>query len=171
MGTALPFPLPSPFAPSGFSFGIPPTPRPAQLGVTTSALQGSQDRLIDPATLDYVRDGRGGWVHTADHRTAVLIGLSVELNRSPYDPEDGTLIAERRAAGDLSSPEFIGAETVRVLEAFARAGILANPVVAIRDEAGAPLLDADGRTIVDTAWIDLASGSPINQTFTPYLPR
>lgn len=171
MGTAFPFPLTSPFAPSGFTFSLPAVPRGTQLGATTSALQGSQDRLIDPRTLDFVRDGAGGWVHTADNRTTVLIALSVELNASPYDPDDGTLIAARRAAGDLSSPEFIGAETVRVLEGLARAGVLAAPIVSIRDAAGDPLVDDLGRTIVDTAWIDLASGSPINETFTPYLPR
>lgn len=157
--------------PSGYSFAIPTNPRAGQLGVITSSLQGSYDRLIDPDTLDYVRDGVGGWVHTADSRSTVLIGLSSVLNGSPYDPEDGTQIDERRTLGDLSSPDFIAAETVRVLEGFARAGLIANPTVVVRDADGNELTDAQGRLQVETAWSDLAAGSPINTTFNPYQPR
>lgn len=153
----------------GYSFTIDPAQDQGQPGAGGQI--GIADRLIDPGTLDYVRDGRGGWVHTPDNRSTVLIALSVQLNRSPYDPDDGTMIEERRTQGDLSSPDFIGAETIRVLENLARVGVVANPVVAVRDAAGDPLSDDQGRTQVDTAWIDLASGSPITTTFLPFQPR
>lgn len=150
----------------GFSF-VPGGRALALLGVTPSSITGGLDRLIDPTTRDYVRDGAGGWVETADSRTIMLGALSIELGASPFDPDHGTAIAQRFRDGTLTEMEFVQAETVRVGEDLAREGILSDLVVTIRDELGRPLVDESGRNVVHTSWRDLASGSPIDQTFTP----
>src|SRR3954468_2151305 len=112
---SFPFPLPSPFGgfgSSGLSFV--PTERALQLGLTPATLPGALDRVIDPRTLDYVRQPDGTWAETADSRTIVFIALSVRLGGSIWDPQDGTTIASIRERGEPASPDIILADTQRV---------------------------------------------------------
>lgn len=158
---SLPFSLPSPFGGSSLSF-VPS----AVLGLTPAALPGSLDRVIDPKTLDYVRLPDGTWADTADSRTIVLIALSVRLNGSPWDPEDGTQLAAMRERGQSISPELALAETQRVGTALTRDGILSRFTASVRTAAGTNRVDALGRLSILCNWHDLASGSPVNLVYT-----
>lgn len=167
-GTSFSFPFSSPFG-SGFSFA------PSPGGSPLSSLSLSQpnrnsdgiDRLLDPVTLDYVRTANGEWAETADNRTTVLIALSIHLGESPFDPDQGTDFAARIKSGAGLSPEFLQAETVRVGQDLARAGILSDLRVTVRDVDDRPLRDQTGRLAVKTEWRDLSSGSAATTTFTP----
>lgn len=165
---ALSFPLSSPFG-SGFTFvpGIGGTPIEALSIQAASAASDGVDRVLDPVTLDYVRTENGEWAETADNRTTVLIALSIRLGESPYDPDQGTSIARRLMTGQAVTPEFLQAETVRVGEQLARAGVLSDLRVTVRDQDKRPLRDSAGRLAVKTEWRDLSSGSPVATTFAP----
>lgn len=150
---------------SGFSF-VPPGQSLSAIGVTPATITGGQDRLIDPFTLDYIRTDDGEWAETQDSRTIMLISLSVRLGESPYDPGHGTSIAARRKSGVGLTAEFLQAETVRVGEELRQEAVLSDLIVEVRDDNGELLRDNTGRQIIRTQWRDLASGSPINATFT-----
>lgn len=163
-----PFPFSSPFG-SGFSFVPSPGGTPlSELHLNTpTPVSDGIDRLLDPVTLDYVRTPNGEWAETADNRTTVLIALSVRLGTSPYFPDQGTSISERLSSGQVITPEFIQAETLRVGEQLARAGVLSDLRVTVRDFQNTPLRDQAGRLAVHTEWRDLSSGSPVPLTFSP----
>lgn len=127
---------------------------------------GQLDQLLHPLTLDYVRTADGEWEQTADSRTIMLVGLSIRLGQSPFDPGDGTAIYELLRQGELVSPEMIQSEVLRVGGIFTREGILSDLLVSVRDEAGQGLVEGSGRAAVSMSWRDLASGSPINEVFT-----
>ncbi len=120
------------------------------------------DRLIDPVTRDYVRTTNGEWVEVPDSRTLVMIMLELELGASPFDPADGTTIAELRRNGDPITPDEVQAEAQRIGDALTRAGVLAEFQATTRDAAGNVLRDSAGRMVVALAWRDLASGSPVD---------
>jgi hypothetical protein len=128
---------------------------------------GQLDQLINPLTLDYVRTVDGEWQQTADSRTIMLIAMSVSLGMSPYDPGDGTALAALIRQGELVSPEMVQSEVLRVGQILTREGVLADLLVSVRDSAGRSLVDETGRLVVRMSWRDLASGSPINEAFTP----
>jgi hypothetical protein len=136
-------------------------------GTPATRLGGRTDQTLDPVTHDYVRTPNGEWAETADSRTIFLIAVSTRLGQSPFDPGHGTSIYEIMRAGALVTPEVLQSETVRVGSALARDGVLSDLVVAVRDARGRPTVDEAGRTVVKTSWRDLASGSPIDQAFSP----
>lgn len=156
------FPFASSFG-SGFDFA--PEVRPgtplAALGATGAGNPGQLDQLIDPATLDYVRDG-GEWAETADSRTLMMDMLELELGSSPFDPGDGTTIAARRREGAPVTPEEVEAEVLRVGDILTRSGTIADLEVSVRDANGDVLRDSSGRFVVALSWRDLASGSPVD---------
>lgn len=165
MGTSFSYPFSSPFQGSGFTF-VPPPTRAQQLGQNTNPNVG-RDRMLDPVTLDYIRTTNGEWAETSDSRTIVLIALSVSLGESPFDPQHGTSIRRRLKNGIGLTSDFLQAETVRVGEELRQEGILSELTVAVRDQDGNKLRDEAGRPVIRTQWRDLASGSPIDATFTP----
>lgn len=126
---------------------------------------GVVDQMLHPVTLDYVRTANGEWQQTADSRTTMLIALSIELGASPFDPDQGSAIAQLMRDGDLVSPEMVQSEVLRVGASLAGEGVLSDLTVAVRDEPGVPA-DKDGAVIIELGWHDLASGSPINEVFT-----
>lgn len=166
--TSFAFPFASPFG-SGFSFVPAPGGSPlSSLSFNAPAPSSSGiDRLIDPVTLDYVRTDNGEWAETADNRTTVLIALSIRLGASPFDPDQGSSIADRIESGFGLDPEFLKAETERVMSQLARAGILGDLQVTVRDADGDALRDQTGRLAAKVEWRDLSSGSPATTTFTP----
>lgn len=147
------------FVPSGFQL--------AQLSPTPSTIAGGLDRLIDPDTGDFVRTADGQWAETQDSRTIFLIRMNVHLGKSPFNPQHGTAIAERKALGLPLTPEFLQAETVRVGTELTNEGVLTDMVVVVRDAQGRPLRNKAGRQVVQVQYRDLSSGSPVDQTFTP----
>jgi hypothetical protein len=156
----------APPAGSGFSF-VPFGRSLSVLGATPASLIGGLDRMIDPVKLDYLRTDDGRWAETQDSRTIMMISLSVELGRSLYDPEHGTVIAERIRSGDGFTPELAQAETIRVGTDLTNEGYISDLVVRVRDDQGRAFTDATGRRLnIKTSWRDLASGSPINASFT-----
>jgi hypothetical protein len=166
-GTSFPFSFPSPFG-SGFSF-VPPiggTPIGGSFINPPSRESNGIDRLIDPVTLDYVRTEDGQWAETADNRTSVLIAFSIALGSSPFDPDHGSQIADRLKDGGLT-PEFLRAESVRIGEQLARAGILSDFQVTVRGPDKEPIRDQAGNLSVLLRWRDLSSGSPATTAFTP----
>jgi hypothetical protein len=174
-GSVVPPPVPIapsvPSAPGSGSSGLSflPARSPSSVGATPATLTGGLDRLIDPNTGDYVRTPNGEWVETQDSRTIFLIAMSVELGTSPFDPDHGTGIAAQRRAGLQLSATYLQAETVRVGQDLANEGILSDLLVQTADPTGKQLRDHTGRVAVRTQWRDLASGSPIDSTFT--VPR
>lgn len=126
-----------------------------------------KDMLLDPVTNDYVRTANGEWAETEDSRTIFLIAVNTRLGQSAFDPDHGTSIYEIMRAGALVTPEILQSETVRVGQALARDGVLSDLVVAVRDVRGKAIHDEAGRTVVKVSWRDLASGSPIDETFSP----
>lgn len=134
---------------------------------TPNDFGGQLDQLLHPVTLDYVRTVDGEWQQTADSRTIMLIAMSVHLGTSPYDPGDGTALSELLRQGELVSPEMVQSEVLRVGQILTREGVLADLLVSVRDSSGRALVDETGRLVVRMSWRDLASGSPINEAFTP----
>lgn len=166
MSTPFSFPFSSPFG-SGFSFVPGGGSSLESLGPTPlSLLGGLGDQLIDPATLDYVRTENGEWAETADSRTIMMIQLDTEIGASPFDPQDGTAIKQMLRDGDLTE-DVVLAETRRAAGILQAEGILSNLSVTIRDSDGNLLLDDKNRLQVRMSWQDLASGSPVSQTFIP----
>jgi hypothetical protein len=167
-GTSFSLPFSSPFG-SGFSFVPSPSGTPLALLSLNPPSRHSDgiDRLIDPITLNYVRTENGEWAETADNRTTVLIALSIRVGESAFDPDQGTSFGRRRQNGQGLSPEVLQAEIVRVGEDLARAGILSELAVAVRDQDGLPLRDDAGRLVAQLQWRDLSSGSPATATFAP----
>jgi hypothetical protein len=164
-----PAPPPIPPAPSSGGSGLSFLPGGSTLGAigaTLPNITGGLDRFIDPATGDYVRTANGEWAETQDSRTIMLIALSIELGASPYDPNHGTGIAAQRRAGGPLSSDYLQAETVRVGQDLANEGVLSDLLVQATDPTGRQLRDSAGRVAVRTQWRDLASGSPIDSTFT-----
>lgn len=167
-GTSFPFSFPSPFG-SGFSFVPAPggSPLSALSFNAPNAASSGIDRLLDPVTRDYVRTDNGEWAETADNRTTVLIAFSIRLGRSPFDPEQGSSIADRIKSGAGLTPEYLLAESERIGAQLARAGILTDLQVTTRDIDKNPLRDGEGRQAVKLEWRDLSSGSPAALTFAP----
>jgi hypothetical protein len=153
---------------SGLSFV--PVLAPGAVGATPASPTGGLDRFIDPQTKDFVRSPNGEWVETQDSRTIFLIALSVELGASPYDPSHGSGVAAQVRAGGTLSASYLQAETIRVGQELAKEGIISDLLVQTTDPTGAQLRDrVTGRIAVRTQWRDLASGAPIDSTFT--IPR
>lgn len=126
------------------------------------------DMLLDPITLDYVDDGEGGWVETADSRTMVMIQIEKELGRSVTAPGDGTMIREWFANGDPVTPDLVEAEVTRTMRLLERDGILTDFAMQIADENGADLVDGDGRFTPQLSWTDRATGNPVDLTYAPF---
>lgn len=166
--SAFAFPFASPFG-SGFSFAIGEGGSSLEdLDITAPGALSSQiDQVIDPATWDYVRTENGEWAETADTRTMMLLMLSIELGASPYDPADGTTIAELRRDGAPLTPEVLKDETMRAGGILQAAGIISDLAATVRDPQGRVLKDAAGRTVVAVTWRDLSSGSPVDLAFQP----
>lgn len=156
----------SPFAfPFGSGFSFVPGPGGSSLSALdptpAGALSSQIDQLIDPVTFDYVRTPDGAWAETADSRSIMLIAIELELGASPFDPQDGTMLAELRRTGDPITPEIVKEETLRVGSALQAAGVISGLVVNVRDEHGNVLRDGSGRLVVQLSWRDLASGNPV----------
>lgn len=159
--SALAFPLAGPLGGSGFSF-VPGSGTPPVLGQIVGSAPTLTDMLIDPVTLDYVRNAAGEWAETADSRTLMMIALELELGASPFDPQDGTTIAARRRDGDPVTPDEIEAEALRVGDQFQREGVIADFSATVRDAADRVLRDSSGRLIASLSWRDLASGTLVD---------
>lgn len=151
---------------SGFSF-VPAGRSLSAIGVSTLSIQGGQDRLIDPVTKDYVRTDTGDWAETADSRTIMLIAMSVRLGESLFDPEHGSQIEQLMEKGLYISPEVLQSDAVRIGAQLQAESILSGLTVQVRNAEGDPIFDANGVAKVVMNWTDLASGSPINASFTP----
>lgn len=150
-----------------FGSGYWSSPSPDTSPVIGSGTAGQFDRLIDPVTRDYVRTANGEWAEVPDSRSTMMLMLELRLGASPYDPGDGTTIADLRENGDPLTPEDVLAETLRAGGILQAAGIISDLSVTVRDSFGAVQHDQNGRLLVRTAWHDLASGSAIDEIFTP----
>lgn len=158
-------PFASPFG-SGFSFA--PITRAEALQQNPGGdIPGAFDMLLDPVSLDYVRTDNGEWAETADSRATVMIMLELELGASPFDPGDGTRLRALRRVGDPITPEVIQADVLRAGGVLVADGVISDLAVDVRDTAGDALVDESGRGAVQLHWRDLASGSPVDASFSP----
>lgn len=130
-------------------------------------LGGLLDQLLDPITLDYVDAPDGSWTETADSRTIFVIMARTRLGKSYLAPGDGTRIDEELETGDPVTPEFVQAEYQRIAQILTRDGVMSNFQIAVRDENGDPIVDEDGTFSPQMSWIDLATGSPVDNVTTP----
>lgn len=137
---------------------------------TTRAQMGGAltDQLLDPVTLDYVDDGEGGWLETADSRTMVMIQLEKMLGRSITAPEDGTMIREWFELGDPVTPALVAAEVTRAMRLLELAGLISDFAIRIADDNGEDLVDDNGRFSPVLTWTDRATGNPVDLTYAPF---
>ncbi len=126
---------------------------------------GVTDQLLDPVTLDYVRTVDGEWQETPDSRTTMLLMLELHLGASPFDPGDGTTIADMRESGAPLTREDALQETLRAGGVLVTAGIISELSAAVEDSNGVTLHDESGRLLVRAAWRDLASGATSDLIF------
>lgn len=146
------------FIPAGFRLG-------ANGGRGAPTVVDGLDRRIG-VNGDYVRTANGEWEEAQDSASIMLIAMSVRLGKSAYDPHHGTSIQDRIESGG-ASPDFYISESVRVGTDLAHENILTDLVVTARDGDGRLLRDEDGRLTIHMHWRDIASGSPVQSTFTP----
>lgn len=150
-----------------FGSGYWSSPSPDTSPIVGGGSSGKFDRLIDPVTYNYVRTANGEWTEVSDSRSTMLLMLLLELGASAFDPGDGTNIAELRRTGDPVTPEDVLAETIRAGGILQAAGTIADLSATVRDSSGALLRDQNGALLVRAAWRDLASGTPIDEIFSP----
>lgn len=155
------FDLPAPNAPA-------PTPGPSTSSTSTrTVLGGLLDQEIDPLTLDFIDTDDGEWSETPDSRAIVLCQLELVLGASFSTPGDGTDIKARFERGDPVTAQFVEAEARRALEVLEALGTIGSVEVNWRDERGAQLVDETGRAVFELAWVDLATGSPVEDVYFP----
>jgi len=158
-------PFSSPFG-SGFIFA-PITRAEALQQNPAGEIPGAFDMMLDPVSLDFVRTDGGEWAETADSRATVMIMLELELGASPFDPGDGTRLRALRRVGDPITPEVIQSDVLRAGGVLVADGVISDLSVDVRDTAGDALVDESGRGAVQLHWRDLASGSPVDASFSP----
>jgi hypothetical protein len=132
-----------------------------------TVLAGLLDQEIDPISLDYVDTDDGEWAETADSRSIVMCQLDLELGKSITTPGDGTDIKAKLESGDPLTTSFVEAEIRRALAVLEAAGIIGSVRVNGRDENGDQLVDETGRAAFELQWIDVATGSPVDDIYRP----
>lgn len=150
-----------------FGSGYWSSPSPDSSPIIGAGSSGQFDRLINPVTYDYVRTAAGEWTEVSDSRSTMMLMLLLRLGASPFDPGDGTNIAELRESGDPITPEDVLDETLRAGGVLQADGVIADLTATVRDSSGNLLHDQGGRLLVRTAWRDLASGTPVDEIFQP----
>lgn len=157
-----------------YSFDLPGSmsPPPSASGLSTSSNAANRaiigavyDQEIDPVSLDFIDTDDGEWRETPDSRSIVLCQIEIELGGSIFTPGDGTRIAERLRDGDPLTTAFVEAELGRALGVLATAGILASVRVNGRDRQGRQLFDESKRPVFELHYIDLATGSPVDEVY------
>lgn len=114
---------------------------------------------IDPVTLDFLRDGRGGLVYADGAETAVLHQLSIEFGGDWLLPTDGSRLHELSLFGGANSPEAIDAEIRRCLDVLVRRGRISEPQVVARQVR-------TGRVDAEVRYRDTRTGRPISFSTT-----
>jgi hypothetical protein len=159
-----------------YSWDIPTQPNPpapSSSGLATSSaglrtvLAGLLDMVIDTVTLDYIRTDNGEWLESADSRSIVLCQLELELGKSYTTPGDGTEVKARLESGEPLTTSNVEADVRRAMAVLEAAGIVGAVEVSGRDEKGAQLYDESGRPAFKLSWIDLATGSPVEEVYAP----
>lgn len=157
-----------------YSFDLPgslsPPPSPSGLSSPSSAsnraiLGAVYDQEVDPVGYDFIDTDDGEWRETPDSRSIVLCQLEIELGGSIFTPEDGTRIAERLRAGDPLTTAFVEAELGRALGVLEAASVVSAVRVNGRDRNGRQLYDEAGRPVFELHYIDLATGSPVDEVY------
>lgn len=136
-------------------------------GAPVGDLAGRTDLQINPVTKDYIKTANGQWTESADSTTRMFLQLELELDGSPFTPEDGTRIADFRRVGEPITPAFLLGEARRAATVLARRGTIGDLTVEVRDSAGGALVDQAGRPAVILTWRDLSSGLPFDLVFQP----
>lgn len=134
---------------------------------TRTVLGGLLDQEVDPITRDFIDTDNGEWSETPDSRSIVLCQLELELGKSYSTPGDGTTIAAAFAAGDPITSAFVESEVRRSLGILEAAGVIGSLEVNWRDDNGRQLVDEAGRAVFELSWIDLATGSPVEDVYRP----
>lgn len=158
-----------------YSWSLPsslaPAPTPAASTSSASSrrvLGGLLDQEIDPLTLDFIDTDDGAWSETPDSRSIVLCQLELELGQSYATPGDGTDIARTQRSGTPLTTAFVESELRRAMAVLEAAGIVGSVEVNGRDENGDQLEDETGRAVFELKWIDLATGSPVEDVYRPF---
>lgn len=151
--------VPSAPAPSG----------PSSATARTTGVSGLLDQEVDPVTLDFIDTDDGEWAETADSRSIVLCQLEIELGKSIETPGDGTRIREQleNEDGEPVTTSFVESEIRRALSILENLGTLEGVQVSGRDSSGDQLVDDAGRARFDLAYIDHATGSPVDIVYRP----
>ncbi len=156
----------------GFALGASPVAAgadgsPSATPVERTVLGGLLDQEIDPVTLDFIDTDDGAWSETPDSRSIVLCQLELELGKSYTTPGDGTQTRERLEAGDPLTTSSVEADTRRALSLLEAAGVIGSVLVNGKDELGKQLVDESGRAAFELSWVDLATGSPVEDVYRP----
>jgi phage gp46-like protein len=113
-----------------------------------------KDFKIDPATGDFVRDGKGGWMLVETAETAVQLQLATPYRSWWRDPEKGSQLGDIRLLVGGNKEQAAEAEAQRALRVLERAGRIAN--VQVIAEQPQP-----GRVAVQATFRDTSTGQQI----------
>jgi hypothetical protein len=156
-----------------YSWDLPPlAPSPggstsASSAAVRTVLGGLLDQELDPVSLDFIDTDDGAWSETPDSRSLVLCQLEIELGQSYSTPGDGTELRAQIERGDPLTTSTVESDVRRALGVLELLGIIGSVEVNGRDERGEQLLDETGRALFELRWIDLATGSPVEDVYRP----
>lgn len=151
----------------------PATPTPTPSGTSSASsrttLGGLFDQELDPITLDFIDTDDGEWSETPDSRSIVLCQLELELGKSYNTPGDGTRIRAQLEDPDGApvTTQFVISECRRALAILESLGIIGSVQIVGTDERGRQLTDETGRAMFLLSWLDLATGSPVEDVYRP----
>lgn len=120
------------------------------------------DLAFDPITLDFIRDGVGGWEQTTTSDTAILNQLTCHWDRWWADPDVGSRIFER----DLFTADpaaLVEAETRRALQLLIDEDLIADLRVTAVEVAA-------GRVDVRTMYRLVATGQDVEALLPIFNP-
>jgi len=127
----------------------------------TAGPQGLLDLAIDPITRDLIDAPDGGFVETADSRSAVIAQLESEYLAWWGSPFDGSRIREILSGDDPADAQMLSDEVLRALQPLVAEGIISEIDVDLD-------VDEAGRVVVLINYRDQASGGLIDLAYVPF---
>lgn len=125
------------------------------------------DIYIDPKTLAFVDDGKGGWIEIDDSRTAVMCQVGSYEAAWFGDPDAGSQNHALITSDDpVDSDQLVDSQR-RALQALQRAGLISDVSVSVLAED-----DLAGAVSILSTWRDRASDQVVDLAYPSIgLPR
>lgn len=119
------------------------------------------DMKIDPRTLDFVDDGKGGWVEIDDSSTAVMCQLDAREGAWWGDPASGTRNKEILESEVPTLAELLDS-TKRGMQALQAGGVISTAAISTLEED-----TARGYAALYLQWTDRRSTRPADLAYSP----